>query len=172
MDLMYLFTSFEGRIGRQQWWLGTIVMIVAILILSFVILPLLGLSMMSGFDPSHGPAALSGMFRRAAIAQLVLTAVIAYPTTALMKKRLNDRDRPAWFVYLFWAPTVLSLLLGLTGLSYKMTDMGGAMMPSPSPIGWIVNLASFIIGVWALVELGFLKGTNGANQHGPDPLVD
>jgi uncharacterized membrane protein YhaH (DUF805 family) len=31
-------------------------------------------------------------------------------------------------------------------------------------------LLSFAIGIWALIELGILKGTTGPNQHGPDPL--
>jgi len=25
-------------------------------------------------------------------------------------------------------------------------------------------------GLWLLIELGFLKGTAGPNQYGPDPL--
>lgn len=39
--------------------------------------------------------------------------------------------------------------------------------------GWWI-LISFIpiIGpIWALVETGFLEGTNGPNQYGPDPLA-
>jgi uncharacterized membrane protein YhaH (DUF805 family) len=39
--------------------------------------------------------------------------------------------------------------------------------------GWWI-LISFIplIGpIWALVETGFLPGTEGPNQYGPDPLV-
>lgn len=171
MDWKYLFTSMEGRIGRQQWWLGTIAIFVVVLILYLVVLPILGLSMMPGFDPAAGPDAIMGIMRRVAISQLVMTAILAFPATALMKKRLNDRDRPSWFVYLFWAPTVISILLGLTGLAYTTTDVGGVMMPSPSSLGWIVNLAGFVIGIWALVELGFLKGTSGQNQHGADPLA-
>jgi uncharacterized membrane protein YhaH (DUF805 family) len=40
--------------------------------------------------------------------------------------------------------------------------------------GWWV-LISFIplIGpIWALVETGFLEGTQGSNQYGPDPLME
>jgi uncharacterized membrane protein YhaH (DUF805 family) len=29
-----------------------------------------------------------------------------------------------------------------------------------------------IVGLWALVECGFLKGTSGANRFGPDPLKE
>jgi uncharacterized membrane protein YhaH (DUF805 family) len=40
----------------------------------------------------------------------------------------------------------------------------------PTGIGWVINLLSFVIGIWALVDLGILKGTAGPNRHGPDPL--
>jgi uncharacterized membrane protein YhaH (DUF805 family) len=32
-------------------------------------------------------------------------------------------------------------------------------------------LASVAISIWALVELGFLRGTSGPNDFGPDPLA-
>ena len=38
-------------------------------------------------------------------------------------------------------------------------------------LGWILNLLSLAVGIWALIELGILKGTTGPNQHGPDPLA-
>ena len=38
--------------------------------------------------------------------------------------------------------------------------------------GWwvLIGLVPFIGGIWALVETGFLVGTRGGNQYGPDPL--
>ena len=37
---------------------------------------------------------------------------------------------------------------------------------------WIlIGLIPIIGGIWALVENGFLKGTDGPNQYGPDPLA-
>ena len=39
--------------------------------------------------------------------------------------------------------------------------------------GWwtLIVLVPIIGGLWILVELGFLKGTDGTNQYGPDPLA-
>jgi uncharacterized membrane protein YhaH (DUF805 family) len=34
----------------------------------------------------------------------------------------------------------------------------------------IMGVAGLAISVWALVELGFLRGTPGDNAYGPDPL--
>ena len=171
MDWKYLFTSFDGRIGRQQWWIGTIVMIIIVLILSFAVMPLLGISMMAGFDPAAGPDAMMSMMRKAAIIQVIMTAILAYPAVALMKKRLNDRNKPSWLIYLFWAPTILSLLMGVTGLNLTVSDVGGVMMPAPSTLSMIVGIATLVIAIWALVELGFLKGTDGPNNYGKNPLA-
>lgn len=38
--------------------------------------------------------------------------------------------------------------------------------------GWVwvfINLIPFIGGLWALVECGFLDGTQGPNKYGPSP---
>lgn len=39
--------------------------------------------------------------------------------------------------------------------------------------GWflLVGLIPLIGGIWLLIELGCLLGTNGANRFGPDPLT-
>jgi uncharacterized membrane protein YhaH (DUF805 family) len=38
--------------------------------------------------------------------------------------------------------------------------------------GWwtLIILIPIIGGIWALIELGILRGTVGPNQYGPDPL--
>ena len=38
--------------------------------------------------------------------------------------------------------------------------------------GWwvLIGLIPIIGWIWLLVELGFLRGTDGPNQYGPDPL--
>jgi len=37
---------------------------------------------------------------------------------------------------------------------------------------WIlINIIPVIGWIWSLVETGFLKGTTGSNQYGPDPLI-
>ncbi|MCA3562661.1 MAG: DUF805 domain-containing protein [Aestuariivirga sp.] len=40
--------------------------------------------------------------------------------------------------------------------------------------GWwtLIGLVPFIGAVWMLIELGVLRGTDGANKYGPDPLSD
>lgn len=162
MDLS-IFTGFEGRINRAKWWIGVIILAVIAIIINLILNAVLGASTV---DPTQ-PDAISSMVRKMSIAQLITFAIIIYPGLALAIKRLNDRDRPRWFAYVFYAPTVLAILAGLAGLT--MTMDGG--MPSNTTIGWILSILSLVVGIWALIELGILKGTEGPNQHGPDPLA-
>jgi uncharacterized membrane protein YhaH (DUF805 family) len=39
--------------------------------------------------------------------------------------------------------------------------------------GWwtLVNLIPIVGSIWALIETGFLRGTEGPNRFGPDPLA-
>jgi hypothetical protein len=50
-------------------------------------------------------------------------------------------------------------VLGLTGNPLNM-----------GPLDYLLGIIQLGIGIWALVELGCLRGTVGPNQHGPDPL--
>ncbi len=168
---MSMFTSFEGRINRQKWWWGTIGLFVVNVILYFVLSALIGGSRMANMDPAAIADFIASAMRSAAIVQLIMVVIIAYPGTALMKKRLNDRDRPSWMVYMYWTPLVISILLNLTGMGMTATDVGGVVIPMSSTLSLIVSLASLVIGIWGLIELGFLRGTSGPNQHGPDPLA-
>ncbi|NMD07057.1 MAG: DUF805 domain-containing protein [Phyllobacteriaceae bacterium] len=40
--------------------------------------------------------------------------------------------------------------------------------------GWwsLIMLVPIIGGIWLLVECGFLRGTEGPNNYGPDPIAD
>ena len=161
MDIS-MFTGFEGRINRAKWWLGTVILVVVGIILWWIIAKILGASMM----PVDAATA-----RSLAVVQLITFVILVYPGLSIMMKRLNDRDRPSWYAYVFLLPTVLSIVLGLAGLTMTTTDVGGVAMPGPSSLGWILNLLSLAVGIWALIELGILRGTTGPNQHGPDPLA-
>ena len=171
MDLQ-MFRGFDGRIGRQTWWIGTLIMIAVSIVLYFVLGTVMG-SGLSSVDPQAvlEPGYLEGYMRKMALSQLIILAIVAYPVTALMAKRLNDRDRPSWFKWLFWAPTALNLILTFAGLTMTTTDMGGVTVPMPTMLSSILGVANAIIGIWALIELGILKGTTGPNRHGPDPLA-
>jgi uncharacterized membrane protein YhaH (DUF805 family) len=74
---------------------------------------------------------------------------------ALGAKRLHDRDKSAWWLLLFY---VLPGALGNIGPYAGGPDI-------------VFTVASLAVSLWALVELGFLRGTPGTNRYGPDPLA-
>jgi uncharacterized membrane protein YhaH (DUF805 family) len=69
-------------------------------------------------------------------------------------KRLHDRNKSGWWLLLFY---LLSGVLDVAGMTGKL------------PL--LFELGSVAISIWALVELGCLRGTAGTNQYGPDPLA-
>jgi len=87
------------------------------------------------------------------VAGLVFLLAI-WVTLALIIKRLHDRNKSASWVLLFYvAPPILQAI----GYGIGST-------------GFILGLIGVGISIWALVELGFLRGTAGPNSYGPDPL--
>jgi uncharacterized membrane protein YhaH (DUF805 family) len=89
----------------------------------------------------------------------VLAGLLAIPSLtsslAVAVKRLHDREKSAWWLLVFYL--LPALLDGMANIS------GDA--------GLVFSLASFAVSIWALVELGCLRGTIGDNQYGPDPLA-
>lgn len=107
VDMTYLFTSAEGRISRQQWWIG-IGILVVIWLLSALLLG------QDGLIP------------------FIMGILIWLAGIMLHIKRCHDRGKSGWWCLLL-----------------------------------IIPLVGFI---WALVDLGILPGTIGANEYGADPL--
>lgn len=153
MDWGYLFTSFEGRINRKPYWLASLLMIVPIIIFGFAALFFVGTDSNSQLW-----------------ANILLTILIAYPAIALLIKRLHDRNRPGVLAAVLWAPTVLMYLGQLTGLTGEMTDAYGQAMFAPNTLGLIVYALGFVVAIYWLIDLGCLRGTDGPNKYGPDPL--
>jgi uncharacterized membrane protein YhaH (DUF805 family) len=101
MDWVFLYNSFEGRIGRQTFW-------IAVLILSVVEVA------------AHFIAEQMQGDRLSAIVDLAFV----YPEFAVAVKRAHDRDMPILFLIVFFAASaVLDLLtvLQMTGTDDQPT---------------------------------------------------
>jgi uncharacterized membrane protein YhaH (DUF805 family) len=129
---MSLFTSFEGRIGRQQWWLGLIALVVVQWIVFMVIGFMFGGAMMGSVDPANPAAAAQGM-GMLSVPIIIVVLIFLWPALALYAKRWHDRDKSGWWT--------------------------------------LIALIPIIGGLWLLVECGFLRGTEGPNRYGSDPLA-
>ncbi len=152
--IVSLLTTTEGRISRKQWWLGILVLIV----ISIVAIIVLGLV-------SFGNATVLAW-----LAVLVNLAMI-WPSYCIGIKRRHDRDNDGMDLKILIGGSVVINLLQATGIGVTMQDMGGGMI-LPMPAIWMsaINLVFAVFAIYMLVQLGFLKGTAGANRYGLDPL--
>jgi uncharacterized membrane protein YhaH (DUF805 family) len=125
-------------------------------------------------DGNADPAAISTMIgdsmRRGAWASLILFAIFAYPSYALSIKRRHDKDNSGMDFIIYMGLTAVVLLLQALGIGWETTTIGTISMPTPSMWLNLLNLAVAVYAIYLLVVLGFLKGTAGPNQYGPDPL--
>ena len=95
--------SFTGRLNRARYWLGSIGLVAAALILVFIAFVLTRHSVTS--------AAPIGL-----IFFLLVFLLMIWMTLALTTKRLHDRDKSAWLVLLFYvAPSILQGVGNSTG---------------------------------------------------------
>lgn len=179
-NFVSLFTSTTGRISRKSWWLGTVVLILVNIVISFLLLPLVGVSMMpdmtalvanpAGADAAAVSATIADGMRRSAWVGLVIFVIFAFPIYALFVKRRHDKDNAGMDVIIYLALTAVLLLIQALGIGWETTTFGEFTVPTPAMWLNILNIAVGIFAIYLLVVLGFLKGTAGPNQYGPDPL--
>ena len=143
MKFVNLFISPSGRINRAKFWIVVLCSVV-------FFLAVIGVAMAVS-------SSMNTMFHAALIAYIP----IVYVGVINGIKRLHDRNKSGWWVALFYgAPLVLPFVAAILDGS---TETSVALM--------LLQLVSLGILIWALVELGCLRGTIGQNKYGPDPLA-
>ncbi len=88
MDWNYLFTSFDGRINRQPFWMGTI----ALWVINLVVDLLIG--------------AIFGSGTLGNLVAVIVSLVLLYPSLALAAKRWHDRDKSGWWSLIALVPVI------------------------------------------------------------------
>jgi uncharacterized membrane protein YhaH (DUF805 family) len=94
IDWAYLYNGFHGRIGRQTFWIGVIVLAAIELVFHFVAEQIQG-------------------ERLSAIVDLAFT----YPEFAVTLKRAHDRELPVWLLFIFFGANALLDLLTVLGIA-------------------------------------------------------
>jgi uncharacterized membrane protein YhaH (DUF805 family) len=145
MDLIHLLFGFQGRISRASIWFA--VLIWAIFLLAVIVIT----GMMWSIDVVVYSASIA----------ILLIMFSAVPVGI---RRLHDRDKTGWWLLLFYGAPALSLLVSLVAGAPDEADNTPVVI-------LVLEYLSFAVLLWALVELGFLRGTIGGNVYGPDPLA-
>ncbi len=141
-----LFLSFRGRAGRAGFWLVSLTWGV------------LGLVFDAIWSATGAAEVQVGRDHFVDVAFALPMLVMLISCVAIGAKRLHDRNKSAWWILLFYvAPPVLQAVAPLY-------DLESAVMV------WLMVLSG-ALSVWALIELGCLRGTRGPNRYGPDPLL-
>jgi uncharacterized membrane protein YhaH (DUF805 family) len=115
MDWNYLFTSFDGRISRQPFWIGTLVLWVASIVITLIVAAIFG----------------QGVF--GSLIQFVIALAILYPSLAVAAKRFHDRNKSGWWVLIVFIPII--------GIIWYLVELGclpGTPGPNrfgPDPLG-------------------------------------
>lgn len=146
MQWAHALTGFHGRLRRRDFWIGLMLLLLVEIVLVFVF---------PGIMRPTGPTEIE-------LATLWLAlAILVWGSAALIVKRLHDRGKSAlWYPLFGLAPAICYQL----GVVYS-SNISNVLSPAQEGL-WLLGL---ILWMWALVELGFMKGTEGPNRYGPDP---
>ena len=144
MDWNKLFFSFDGRINRAKFWVVGLINIAVSLA-----------------DHVAGDILLDTLGASAYLPTIILVSAFSIWTgLAAGVKRLHDREKSGWWLLVFF---LLPALLGIAALFIDPT--------SPGIPALALKTVTNVIGLWAIIELGCLKGTSGPNIYGADPLA-
>ena len=137
-----LLFSTQGRISRAPFW---VVVVVTYPLMMAAALALALLYEALSATPLHDMPAISFL---AVFLWLWIIAAVGI-------KRLHDRDRPGYLIAL---PIILGAIVAVVIAAANKS--AAAILP-----------AAGFVALFALVPLGFVKGTPGPNRYGPDPLA-
>jgi uncharacterized membrane protein YhaH (DUF805 family) len=152
MQLIRLFTSFSGRIGRRSFWFGILTLA---LIGGFAALT----SIPNIFTEDPFKAVLKN-WDKLGLPGLLISLALLYPAMAIVVKRLHDRNRGGYYAALFWAPALIRTIAAITGKTPFLEQLYS--------IATFLSYQMIAIAFWFFIELGFL-GSKEPNKYGHDP---
>ena len=133
-----------GRINRAKYWRSVLIYIGAGMMTAVILFTAAGI---------------------AAPLFILMVVVVLIPWllwgVSFTTRRLHDRDKSAWWLVVFY------LVPGVLGHLAEAARVAGS---AGTTLNGILALASFSLTIWGFVEVGCLRGTNGLNTYGPDPL--
>lgn len=157
MSLVKVLFSFQGRISRSQYWLGSTLASVANF-LTFFIMGFANAGAALGKDPS----AMLGAALASAAITIPINIAVVWCSLAVQVKRFHDRGRTGWLAAVPFA-LVLWMIVSFLGSAFANAPIGQAFssLGLPFALLMVVCLAFF-------VDLGLMP-SKGPNQYGDGP---
>lgn len=151
MDWKSLFFTADGRISRQTFWIGVLILFAVNIVLGWI--PLIG---------------------------WLISLVTIYCSVCLYSKRLHDMGKSGWLQLAPWAVGLVLCLIGFAiGGTAMMAgwamhpdgyDMNPAAFAGMGVAAGFVGLAS-LVGLAFLLWAGLTPGEAGENRYGPSPVA-
>lgn len=143
--------SFKGRINRKVFWLRNLALY-GFAIAFYLIFLLSTLVFLFASNTIISAIGILGL--------LFLPLILAFyvSTFSLAARRLHDRNKSGWW------------LLGYFAVFFFIGGVG-EYFGQQTTLVLIFQLIGFVVALWYIIEIGFLRGTNGANKFGEDPLT-
>ncbi|QRN97586.1 DUF805 domain-containing protein [Archangium violaceum] len=152
MDWKTLFLTPQGRIGRRDFWIGFLIVMVASAVLQ--IIPFIG---------------------------QLLGLLLFWPQICIHSKRLHDMGKSAWLLLAPFIVSVICVGVSIATGSMAMmgaarvnesggdaSSAGNAMAAWGAAMGFMA--LGFLVGFAFLLWVGLSKGQPGLNRFGPPPV--
>ena len=136
-----LFLSWDGRIGRRDFWIASTIMFILCFVVSSAVILLIA-------GNTHGASFF---------APILFIIIFPIANGPAIVKRLHDRAKSEqWYGLMLVAPICWVLFFLVP-------------FPMKSFFSFAATISS-VVYYWFFVELGFLRGTCGPNNYGAEPL--
>jgi uncharacterized membrane protein YhaH (DUF805 family) len=173
MGVGHFLFGFSGRINRAKIWLFFLINVVYVLVAIAAVLAAIGpehiIAVAQHREPPdvlvRGPV-LFPVFSFIGLCNLVLF----FMSLAVTTKRLHDRNKSAWWLLVFIVLPFVLQIARIVSIFAALQAHGSAGF-AINPTGTLLGGIAFLIAIWAFVELYCLRGTDGPNSYGPDPLA-
>ena len=164
--------ALEGRISRSKWWLGILVLISVMIVVSFATGLILNnfmaahpelqqhLNSPEWFGSKEAEPLISslGLWM---IGPMLVMALVMWSLLALGMKRLHDRGLSSWLILVVVLPFFGAVAAPSLTAEFDLGEN-------------VVRFSSLLLTasvIWSILQFGILKGETGPNEHGPDPLA-
>lgn len=156
-DWQNTFFTFKGRFNRARYWVNSVAAFVVAMLLQLIAIYMFPI-----------PEEVINIFHSETLQQVIVGIIqfspavtFVYISTAISVKRLHDRDKSGWWALFY---------LGLPSLVLVMIVVAADAQGQVA--GWPAALVIpyLILLIVTFIELACLKGTDGPNQYGPDPV--